>query len=93
MIEVQGLSKKFGDAQVLTDISAVFQQGKVNQVIGKSGSGKSVLAKCIVGLYTPEEGRVLYRGGSFHEMDVEEKRAIRQRIGMLFQGSALLLYP
>ncbi|MBK6829753.1 MAG: ATP-binding cassette domain-containing protein [Flavobacteriales bacterium] len=89
MIEVQGLSKKFGDAQVLTDISAVFQQGKVNQVIGKSGSGKSVLAKCIVGLYTPEEGRVLYRGGSFHEMDVEEKRAIRQRIGMLFQGSAL----
>lgn len=89
MIEVVGLSKRFGDAQVLTDINAVFQKGKVNQIIGKSGSGKSVLAKCIVGLHIPEEGRVLYEGGSFHELDGEEKRAIRQRIGMLFQGSAL----
>ncbi|HRH39825.1 MAG TPA: ATP-binding cassette domain-containing protein, partial [Flavobacteriales bacterium] len=89
MIEVQGLSKKFGSAHVLTDINATFYQGKVNQVIGKSGSGKSVLAKCIVGLYVPEEGKVLYKGRSFHEMDGEEKRSIRQRIGMLFQGSAL----
>ncbi|MBK8500486.1 MAG: ATP-binding cassette domain-containing protein [Flavobacteriales bacterium] len=89
MIEVIGVSKRFGDVQVLTDISAIFQKGKVNQIIGKSGSGKSVLAKCIVGLHVPEEGRVLYEGGSFHELDGEEKRAIRQRIGMLFQGSAL----
>jgi ABC-type polar amino acid transport system ATPase subunit len=56
MIEVQGLSKRFGDLQVLTDISATFEKGKVNQIIGKSGSGKSVLAKCIVGLHKPEEG-------------------------------------
>ena len=55
MIEVRGLSKRFGRTQVLTDINAVFQKGKVNQVIGKSGSGKSSLCKCIVGLFEPEE--------------------------------------
>ena len=89
MIEVQGLSKRFGDNQVLTDISAVFEQGKVNQIIGMSGSGKSVLTKCMVGLHRPEEGRVLYNGRSFHDMNDEEKRGIRQEIGMLFQSSAL----
>ncbi len=89
MIEVVGVSKRFGDTQVLTDINAVFQKGKVNQIIGKSGSGKSVLAKCIVGLHRPEEGRVLYEGRSFHEMSEDEKRSVRQEIGMLFQGAAL----
>jgi phospholipid/cholesterol/gamma-HCH transport system ATP-binding protein len=89
MIEVKGLSKRFGDTQVLTDISAVFHKGHVNQIIGKSGSGKSVLAKCIVGLHRPDEGQVLYEGVSFHDMGPEEKREIRQQIGMLFQGSAL----
>ncbi len=89
MIEVKGLSKRFGATQVLTDINATFSKGLVNQIIGKSGSGKSVLAKCIVGLHRPEEGQVLYEGQSFHEMEPEAKREIRQRIGMLFQGSAL----
>jgi len=89
MIEVRGLSKRFGQAQVLSDISAVFQKGRVNQVIGKSGSGKSVLAKCIVGLHQPEEGEVLYDGRSFHRLGKEDKRAVRQEIGMLFQGGAL----
>lgn len=89
MIEVQGLSKRFGDLQVLTDISATFEKGKINQVIGMSGSGKSVLAKCMVGLHKPEEGRVLYEGRSFHEMSEIERREIRKEIGMLFQGSAL----
>ena len=89
MIEVKGISKRFGTTQVLTDINAVFQKGKVNQIIGKSGSGKSVLAKCIVGLHVPEEGQVLYEGHSFHDMDRDEKKMIRQEIGMLFQGSAL----
>ena len=89
MIEVQGLSKRFGDVQVLTDISATFSKGLVNQIIGMSGSGKSVLAKCMVGLHKPEEGKVLYEGRSFHDMDTEEKRGIRQEIGMLFQGAAL----
>lgn len=89
MIEVVGLSKRFGSTQVLTDINAVFEQGKVNQVIGKSGSGKSVLAKCIVGLFHPEEGKVLYDGKDFNALEKEEKRQVRQEIGMLFQSSAL----
>ena len=69
MIEVKGLSKRFGSTQVLTDISAVFKPCMINQVIGKSGSGKSVLAKCIVGLHVPEEGEVLYDGRSFHHLE------------------------
>jgi len=89
VIEVKGLSKRFGSTQVLTDISAVFKPGMINQVIGKSGSGKSVLAKCIVGLHVPEEGEVLYDGRSFHHLEKDEKRQVRQEIGMLFQGSAL----
>ncbi len=89
MIEVKGLSKRFGDHQVLMDISAVFEKGRVNQIIGRSGSGKSVLAKCMVGLFTPEEGEVLYDGRSFHDMEIEDKREVRQAIGMLFQSSAL----
>ena len=89
MIEVRGLSKRFGRTQVLTDINAVFQKGKVNQVIGKSRSGKSVLCKCIVGLFEPEEGEVLYDGRSFHNLELEQKRQVRQEIGMLFQSSAL----
>lgn len=89
MIEVKGLSKRFGTTQVLTDINAKFHRGRVNQIIGKSGSGKSVLAKCIVGLHVPEEGEVLYEGRSFHAMDRDQKKEIRQEIGMLFQGSAL----
>jgi phospholipid/cholesterol/gamma-HCH transport system ATP-binding protein len=75
--------------QVLTDINATFSKGLVNQIIGMSGSGKSVLAKCMVGLHKPEEGKVLYEGKSFHDMDTDEKRGIRQEIGMLFQGAAL----
>lgn len=89
MIEVIHLSKRFGSTQVLTDINAVFEKGKVNQVIGKSGSGKSVLAKCVVGLYTPEEGEVKYDGQSFHVLEKDAKRQLRQEIGMLFQSSAL----
>lgn len=89
MIEVVGLSKRFGDVQVLTDINAVFAKGQVNQIIGKSGSGKSVLAKCIVGLHVPEQGEVRYDGRSFHHLDKDAKRAVRQEIGMLFQSSAL----
>ncbi len=89
MIEVQGLSKRFGDLQVLTDVSATFEEGKINQIIGMSGSGKSVLAKCMVGLHKPDEGRVLYEGRSFLDMSAVDQREIRKEIGMLFQGSAL----
>lgn len=89
MIQVEGLSKRFGDLQVLSDINATFEKGRVNQIIGMSGSGKSVLAKCIVGLHRPEEGRVLYEGRSFFDMGPAEMREVRKEIGMLFQGSAL----
>lgn len=89
MIEVKGLSKRFGDVQVLTGIDAVFAKGRVNQIIGKSGSGKSVLAKCIVGLHVPEEGDVRFDGRSFLALGPMEKREVRKEIGMLFQSSAL----
>lgn len=89
MIEVKNVSKKFGENQVLDDISANFEQGKVNIIIGTSGSGKSVLAKCIVGLHEVDSGQILYDGRDFTKMKVEERREIRKEIGMLFQGSAL----
>ncbi|MBX2981801.1 MAG: ATP-binding cassette domain-containing protein [Flavobacteriales bacterium] len=89
MIEVKNLSKSFGNVEVLQDINTTFVKGKVNQIIGKSGSGKSVLAKCIVGLYVPTKGQVLYNGESFHDMDKDQKKQLRQEIGMLFQSNAL----
>jgi phospholipid/cholesterol/gamma-HCH transport system ATP-binding protein len=89
MIEVKGVTKRFGKNTILHGIDAVFEKGKVNQIIGKSGSGKSVLCKCIVGLFVPEEGEVLYDGRSFHILEKEQKRQVRQEIGMLFQSSAL----
>ena len=89
MIEVKNLSKSFGKVEILQDINAKFEQGKVNQIIGKSGSGKSVLAKCIVGLHAPTKGEVLYDGKSFYAMDKDEKKLLRQEIGMLFQSNAL----
>jgi len=89
MIEVIGLNKSFGKAQVLHDINTSFDQGKVNLIIGQSGQGKSVLAKCIVGLHTPESGQILFDGRDFLEMSRTERTEIRKEIGMLFQGSAL----
>jgi phospholipid/cholesterol/gamma-HCH transport system ATP-binding protein len=89
MIEVKNVSKRFGDNQVLNDISAEFIKGKVNIIIGTSGSGKSVLAKCIVGLHEVDSGQILYDGRDFTKMKTEERREIRKEIGMLFQGSAL----
>lgn len=89
MIEVKNLYKSFGDTEVLTDISFTFLRGKVNMIIGQSGSGKSVLTKCIVGLHQPEKGEVLYDGQNFLQMELEKKKDIRKNIGMLFQASAL----
>ena len=89
MIEVRNLYKSFGEVEVLQDINARFAKGKVSQIIGKSGSGKSVLAKCVIGLYAPTSGEVLYDGKSFQSMEKEEVRQLRQEIGMLFQSSAL----
>lgn len=89
MIEVLNLSKRFDDLDVLKDVSFKFEQGKVNMIIGQSGSGKSVLAKCMVGLHQPNEGQVLYEGVDFIPLPLEEKTEIRKHIGMLFQASAL----
>jgi phospholipid/cholesterol/gamma-HCH transport system ATP-binding protein len=89
MIEVKNLYKSFQHKEVLKDISIKFEEGKVNFIIGRSGSGKSVLTKCIVGLIDPDKGDVAYDGTSFTRMDRIEKQEVRKKIGMLFQGSAL----
>ncbi|MGV6860601.1 MAG: ABC transporter ATP-binding protein [Putridiphycobacter sp.] len=89
MIEVNTITKSFGDTQILFDVSAKFETGKVNLIIGGSGQGKSVLTKCIVGLHEVDSGEVLYDGRDFSHMSRKERKAIRQEIGMLFQGSAL----
>jgi phospholipid/cholesterol/gamma-HCH transport system ATP-binding protein len=89
MIEVKNVNKTFGDNHVLKDVSAVFQKGKVNLIIGQSGQGKSVLAKCIVGLHEVDSGEILYDGRDFSKMDRLQRKDIRTEIGMLFQGSAL----
>ena len=71
------------------DVSAVMKAGQCNLIIGASGSGKTVLMKCMVGLFEPDEGEILYDGKNFTAMNNEEKTEIRKEIGMLFQGSAL----
>lgn len=89
MIEAKNVSKWFEGEQVLYDINARFETGKTNLIIGQSGSGKTVLMKCLVGLLTPEKGEILYDGRRFRSLDTEQKRQLRSEIGMLFQGSAL----
>lgn len=89
MIEIVGLNKSFGDRQILFDIDAKFDTGRVNLIIGQSGQGKSVLTKCIVGLFEPDTGDVLFDGRSFTKMNRLERKELRKEIGMLFQGSAL----
>lgn len=89
MVEVVNVNKSFGSQQVLFDINAKFEKGKVNLIIGQSGQGKSVLAKCMVGLHEVDQGQILYDGRDFSKMGREERSEIRQEIGMLFQGSAL----
>ncbi len=89
MIEVKHLKKSFGEKVILQDVNLEFGTGKCNLIIGSSGSGKTVLMKCIVGLFAPDSGRVLFDGTSLTEITVEERKHLRQKIGMLFQGSAL----
>src|SRR3954463_8826846 len=89
MIEIKNISKSFGDKVILENINGVFEQGKTNLIIGASGTGKSVLLKCIVGLVPPDTGDVLYGGKEFARGNIDVKREICREIGMLFQGSAL----
>lgn len=89
MIEIKHISKSFNGTEVLKDINFNFERGKTNLIIGESGSGKSVLVKCTVGLIEPNEGKVLYDGKDFTAMDVDGRKEVRKEIGMLFQGGAL----
>jgi len=89
MIELKNIKKSFGENVVIDGVSAVMQTGKCNLIIGTSGSGKTVLMKCMVGLFEPDEGEISYGGKNFTEMNEEERKELRQQIGMLFQGSAL----
>ncbi|MFN4910799.1 MAG: ABC transporter ATP-binding protein [Flavobacteriales bacterium] len=89
MISVQHVDKTFGKQQVLFDITADFQPGKINLIIGQSGQGKTVLAKSMVGLHEVDQGQILYNGRDFTQIDKRQKTALRQEIGMLFQGAAL----
>lgn len=89
MIEIKSLYKSFEDKDVLKDINATFENGKTNLIIGQSGSGKTVLMKCIVGLLTPDKGGVLYDGRNYLLMGKNEKKQLRREMGMIFQSAAL----
>jgi phospholipid/cholesterol/gamma-HCH transport system ATP-binding protein len=89
MIEVKNIHKGFDGKTVIDDVSAVMKAGQCNLIIGASGSGKTVLMKCMVGLFEPDSGEVLYGGQSFTQMNHAARTEIRKEIGMLFQGSAL----
>lgn len=89
MIEVKNLKKIFDDLQVLRGINTIFETGKINLVIGQSGSGKTVFLKSLLNVYQPTEGAILFDGRDIMKMTVEEKQALRADIGMVFQGSAL----
>lgn len=89
MIQVNDIHKSFGDAHVLKGVSTVFETGKTNLIIGQSGSGKTVFLKCLLGLFYPEEGDIVYDGNSYASLSDKEKRNLRQEMGMVFQGSAL----
>jgi phospholipid/cholesterol/gamma-HCH transport system ATP-binding protein len=89
MIEVKNIQKSFDGKKVLDDISVVFEKGKTNLVIGSSGSGKTVLLKCLVALYEIDQGAIVYDGRNFTTLDDQQKREIRKEFGMVFQGGAL----
>ena len=89
MIEIKSIYKSFEDKNVLEDISFTFENGKTNLIIGQSGSGKTVLMKCLVGLLAPNKGEVLYDGRNFLTMDKKEKKSLRREMGMIFQSAAL----
>lgn len=89
MIEFKNIKKSFDGKVVLEDVSHVMETGKANLIIGSSGSGKTVLQKCLVGLFEPDHGEIIYDGVSFTTMNDADKKELRKQIGMLFQGSAL----
>ena len=89
MIKIENISKYFNGTKVLEDISTHFERGKTNLIIGQSGSGKTVLLKCILGLFEASKGEIFFERRSFNEMSLRQRSILRQEIGMVFQGSAL----
>ncbi len=89
MIKIENIYKSFGDVEVLHDISVDFEPGKTNLIIGRSGAGKTVLLKIVVGLLEPSQGHVWYGEKDFTNLPKKERRALRMELGMLFQGNAL----
>tara|TARA_B100000900_G_scaffold79943_2_gene64338 strand:+ start:739 stop:1497 length:759 start_codon:yes stop_codon:yes gene_type:complete len=89
MISVKKLNKTFNGVTVLNDISTEFENGKTNLIIGQSGSGKTVLLKCILGLFGTNGGEIFFDKISFQKMNIKERSILRQEMGMVFQGSAL----
>lgn len=92
MIEAYNISKSFGDTQILKNVSVKFEQGKNNLIIGASGAGKTVLLKCLVGLYEVDEGHIDFDGRNFSSLNFKKRKEIRKELGMLFQGGALFDY-
>ncbi|MEG0788842.1 MAG: ATP-binding cassette domain-containing protein [Alistipes sp.] len=90
MIKAEHIVKSFDGRVILNDISIEFETGKTNLIIGKSGSGKTVLLKCLVGLHEVDSGDVLYDQINFTQLGFMERKAIRKDVGMIFQGGALL---
>ncbi|SFW42307.1 ABC transporter ATP-binding protein [Cellulophaga fucicola] len=89
MIEVDNLHKSFGESHILKGVTTSFEKGKTNLIIGQSGSGKTVFLKCLLGLFTPDEGYICYNGNIYNDLSPDQKRNLRQEMGMVFQGSAL----
>ncbi|HLV91611.1 MAG TPA: ATP-binding cassette domain-containing protein [Aequorivita sp.] len=89
MIKVEDVHKGFGNEEILKGITTTFDRGKTNLIIGQSGSGKTVLLKCLIGLFKPERGKIYYEDRAIQDMGDQEQRDLREEIGMLFQGGAL----
>ena len=89
MIEIKNITKSFADKIVLNSLTSKFEQGKINLIIGKSGSGKTMAIKCMLGLHQVDSGNIFFDGRDFTKIQDHEKQEIRKEIGMVFQGSAL----
>jgi len=89
MIEVENMHKSFGDNKVLKGISTSFEKGKTSLIIGQSGSGKTVFLKCLLGLFNLDAGNILYDQDNYANLTLKKKRKLREKMGMVFQGSAL----
>ena len=89
MIEINNISMSFGDQQIIKDISTTFEKGKTNLIIGQSGSGKTVLMKCCIGLFDVDEGNINFDDRNFSKLSEKKRKSIRKEMGVLFQGGAL----